>query len=76
MLEKQLREVKELRQQLEKSPLKLEAKTTGLRIVSTPTKNDLEKLRQDKSKSRRAYFDKKNAQPLSQKMNLQGYKVA
>jgi len=36
MLEKQLREVKELRAQLDKEPVQLETKPRGLRIVAMP----------------------------------------
>ncbi len=76
MLEKQLREIKELRQQLEKSPISLKSKTKGLQIVAMPCKAEQQKLKEDKAKSKRAYFNKKNAQPLKQKLNLQGFKVA
>lgn len=76
MLEKQLQEVKELRQQLEKSPIKLEAKQSGLRIVHAPTLDEQKQISIDKARAKRAYYAKKNAEPLSQKMNLQGYKVA
>ena len=76
MLEKQLREVKELRQKLEKSPVKLETKPTGLRIIHTPDIVEQDIIKAEQKRAKRAYYAKKNAEPLKQKMNLQGYKVA
>ena len=73
MLEKQLREIKELREQLDKSPIVLESpfKTKGLKIVAMPIKGD---------KSSREYNQRQ--QKRQTKINttltskLQGYKVA
>jgi len=77
MLEKQLREIQELRQQLEKSPVSLESpfKAKGLKIVAMPSKRD-------SSSKEYKHHEKRRAQKANYKLQttlagkLQGYKVA
>jgi len=77
MLEKQLREIKELREQLTESVISLTpSKSKGLQIVAMPCKAEIQKNKVVSAQAKRAYFANKNAQPLKQKLNLRGFKVA
>ena len=77
MLEKQLREVRELREQIEQSPVVLESpfKAKGLQIVSMPEKGDNSSREFRKREKRRAQKAQYKLQTtLASK--LQGFKVA
>jgi len=77
MLEEKLKEIRELREQLDKSPIRVESpfKAIGLRVVATPTKGDTSTREYNQRQKRRAVKAEYKLQTtLAGK--LQGYKVA